>query len=70
MTVGRRVDDLPAAADDGEPPGQAAVVDVAREVPVDPGQPLGVEPEGRWIDLDLWSTHHAEPCSQTPTIPR
>ena len=48
--------DLAVPADQDQPAGQAPVVDIAGEMPVDPGQPPGVEPGLARLDLDL--EHH------------
>jgi hypothetical protein len=47
------VHDAAVAADQDQPAGQAAVLHIAGEMPVDPGQPPGVEPFLARIDLDL-----------------
>ncbi|GAA0249462.1 hypothetical protein GCM10009539_38380 [Cryptosporangium japonicum] len=45
------------AADQHRPARQAAVVDVAGEVPVDPGEAGGVQPDLERLDLD-YSVRH------------
>src|SRR4029453_9649180 len=55
---------LAVAADQNQPAGQAPILHIAGEVPVDPGQPPGVEPGLASLDLNL------EPPRPIPLPPR
>ena len=57
VPVARHVHDLAVPGDGEQPPRQPPVVDVAPEVPVEPRQPLGVDPDLSRIHLDLQLPH-------------
>jgi hypothetical protein len=51
--VAEDVGDAAAARDDGERVRDLAAVDVRREVPVEPGEPLRIQADLVGVDLDL-----------------
>jgi hypothetical protein len=68
--VVRQVHDAPVPRDDDRPAGQPTVVDVAAEVLVDPGQPVGVEPDLARLRVHLDLGHAGRPYPRTGARPR
>ena len=66
--VRRGVDDAPVPAHEHQPARQPAVVHVPHEVPVDPGQPVWIEPCGTRLDLGLCYRHRAPTLASRPRL--
>jgi hypothetical protein len=61
LAVRAQVHDLASARHDDQPPGQAPVVDVPGEVPVESLEPLRIEAGVLRLDLDFELSHPGPP---------